>query len=156
MTDTEVRVSGRGVGLEQTRISRYVALAETAGGFTVPSPAFPLSDRHIQDIDFPGVIESASAIFYRTRHTGKPTFSVVMNGALLTRFTFSDRDPPERGWHEIIPARVPGGSTLKPDKNELVFGVSGEGTVTFGDVVILYTANETTVRVPIVVSADPA
>ncbi len=63
------------VVLEETRVTRYVALAETAGGFTIPSPAFPLSDRHIQGIEFPGVIESASVIYYRTRHTGRRTRS---------------------------------------------------------------------------------
>jgi hypothetical protein len=138
--------------LEETRVTRYVALAETAGGFTIPSPAFPLSDRHIQGIEFPGVIESASVIFYRTRHTGRPTFTVRINGAPLTQFTFTDHDPPERAWHEIIPARVADGPTLRAQNNELVFGVSGNGAVTFGDVVILYTSNELTVKVPIVLS----
>ena len=44
-------------------------IGETAGGFTIPSLAFPLGDRHIEGIEFPGVIESASVIYYRTRHT---------------------------------------------------------------------------------------
>lgn len=138
--------------LEETRVTRYVALAETAGGFTIPSPAFPLSDRHIQPIEFPGVIESASVIFFRTRHIGRPTFSVRINQAQLTRFTFTNHDPPERAWHEIIPARVVDGPALRAQNNELVFGVSGDGAVTFGDVVILYTSNELTVKVPIVLS----
>ncbi len=29
---------------EQTRVARYVALAETAGGFTVPDPKSKISD----------------------------------------------------------------------------------------------------------------
>jgi hypothetical protein len=139
--------------LEQTMVARYLALAETAGGFTVPDPAFPLSDRHFHPIEFPGVIETAAVILYRTRHTGRPTFTVRINDARLTQFTFRDDDPPERSWHEIIPARVPAGPTLRPQNNELVFGVSGDGAVIFGDVVILYTSNELTVKVPIVVSA---
>jgi hypothetical protein len=53
----------------------------------------------------------------------------------------------------IIPARVVDGPTLRPQNNELVFGVSGDGAVTFGDVVILYTSNELTVKVPIVLSS---
>jgi len=139
---------------EQTRVARYVALAETAGGFTVPDPA-GISDRHFQPIEFPGLIESASVIFYRTRHTGRPSFSVRINEASLTRYTFTDDDPPERSWHEIIPARVPDGSTLGAQNNELIFGVSGNGAVTFGDVVILYTSNELTVKIPLVITARP-
>jgi hypothetical protein len=59
-----------------------------------------------------------------------------------------------RSWHEIIPARVPSGSTLRAQNNELIFGVSGDGAVTFGDVVILYTSNELIVefKIPIVIS----
>ena len=142
--------------LEETKVTRYVALAETAGGFTIPSPAFPLSDRHIQPIEFPGVIASASVIFFRTRHTGRPRFTVRINEAPLTQYSFTDDDPPERTWHEIIPARLPDGPTLRAPNNELVFGVSGDGAVTFGDVVILYTSNELTVKVPIVLSATEA
>jgi hypothetical protein len=136
--------------LEETRVARYVALAETAGGITVPDQG--LSDHHITGIEFPGVIESPSAIFYRTRRTGKPTFSVRINAAPLTQYTFIDSDPLERSWHEIIPASVVGGqSTLTAQNNELIFGVSGAGTVTFGDVVILYPSNELTIKVPIIV-----
>jgi hypothetical protein len=140
---------------EEARVTRYVALEETAGGFTIPDPAFPISDRHFHPIEFPGVIESASVIFFRTRHTGRPMFSVRINDESLTLYTFTDDDPPERSWHEIIPARGPGGSTLRPQNNELIFGVSGDGVVTFGDVVILYTSNELTVKfkIPIVISS---
>jgi len=63
--------------------------------------------------------------------------------------------PPERSWHEIIPARGRAGSTLRAQNNELIFGVSGDGAVTFGDVVILYTSNELTVKIPIVLTAQP-
>jgi hypothetical protein len=138
--------------LEETKVTRYVALADTAGGFTIPSPAFPLSDRHIHPIELPGVIASAAVIFFRTRHTGTPRFSVRINQAPLTQYTFVDRDPPERAWHEIIPAHVASGPTLREQNNELTFGVSGNGAVTFGDVVILYTSNELTVKVRVVLS----
>jgi len=142
--------------IEQTMVTRYLALAETAHGFTVPDPALPLSDRHFQPVEFPGVIEAAAVILFRTRHTGRPTFTVRINDARLTQYTFRDGDPAERSWHEIISARVPGGSTLRPQNNELIFGVSGDGAVTFGDVVILYTSNELTVKVPIVISPSAA
>jgi hypothetical protein len=142
----------RALFFEEPMVGRYVALAETAGGFTVPDPAFPISDRHFHPIEFPGVVESAAVIFFRTRHTGKPTFTVRINDARLTQYTFTDRDPPERSWHEIIPAGTPAGSTLRAQNNELTFGVSGDGAVTFGDVVILYTSNELTIKIPIVIS----
>jgi hypothetical protein len=138
---------------EQPRVTRYVALEETAGGFSVPGPPDFLSDRHFVDINFPGLIESPAVIFFRTRHTGRPTFTVRINQARLTQFTFTDHDPPERSWHEIIPARVPGGSTLRPQNNELIFGVTSDAprsnAVIFGDVVILYTSNELTVKFPV-------
>jgi hypothetical protein len=132
---------------EQPMVARYVALAGTAGGFAVPD-ASGSSDRHFFGIELPGVTESPSAIFYRTRHTGRPSFSVRINDATLTKFTFTDADPPERSWHEIIPP----GPTLKAQNNELVFGVSN-GTVIFGDVVILYTSSELTIRIPVVITA---
>jgi hypothetical protein len=135
--------------LEATSVSRHVAIAETAGGITVPGPD-GLSDHHIHPIELPGVIETPSAIFYRTRRTGKPTFSVRINNAPLTQYTFIDNDPLERTWHEIIPASTPAGPTLRSENNEMVLGVRGDGTVTFGDVVILYTSNELTIKVPIV------
>ena len=155
MARTKVITTAQTFVFEQTRVARYVALAETAGGFTVPDPKSGISDRHFQALEFPGLIESASVIFFRTRHTGRPSFSVRINQASLTRFTFTAADPPERSWHEIIPARVPSGSTLAAQNNELIFAVSGNGTVTFGDVVILYTSNELTVKIPIVLTALP-
>lgn len=153
MTTVAATIHGtRTVVLEYAEVSRYVALADTARGFTIPSPQFPLSDRHINPIEFPGVIERPSAIFFRTRHTGRPRFSVRINDAPLTQYIFVDTDPPERSWHEIIPARTPAGPTLMPNNNTLTFGVSGDGAVTIGDVVLLYTSNELTVKLPIVLS----
>jgi len=49
---------------------------------------------------------------------------------------------------------VPGGSRLRAQNNELIFAVSGDGAVTFGDVVILYTSDELTVKIPIVLTAS--
>jgi hypothetical protein len=129
--------------LEQTNVTRYTALGETADGFTVMD-----GDRHFQSIEFPGVTQIPSVIFYRTRHTGLPRFSVRINSASLTQYPFTENDPPERCWHEIIPASVAGQPTLMAQNNELVFAVS-DGTVTFGDVVIFYTSNETTIRIPL-------
>ena len=131
---------------EEPEVARYIALTETAGGFQLPDPASELSDRHIQKIHAPGLLNgSAPVIFFRTRHTKRPRFSVRLNSKRLTQYTFVEKDPPERSWHEIIPA-----GALKPQDNELTFNVSGQGTVVFGDVVILYTSNELTVSKPVV------
>jgi hypothetical protein len=128
--------------IKQTSVARYTALAETAGGFSVTPNE---GDRHFQGIEFPGVTPIPSVIFYRTRHVGLPRFSVRLNYASLTQYTFAENDPPERCWHEIIPA-----DALMAQNNELVFAVYPDdpnGEVTFGDVVILYTSNDTTVEV---------
>jgi hypothetical protein len=135
--------------LEQTTVARYTPLDQTAGGFTVtPNDG----DRHFQGLEFPGVIPTAAAIFYRTRHSGLPRFSVRINSTSLTQYTFTENDPAERCWHEIIPAGVAGQATLMAQNNELVFAVASNdpnAIVTFGDVVILYTSNETTIRIPL-------
>jgi hypothetical protein len=142
------------VFVEQTSVTRYVALAGTAGGFALPD-ASGSSDRHFLGLALPGVTPVAAVIYYRTRHTGKPSFSVRINDATLTQYTFTDSDPPERCWHEIIPASLASGPVLRPQNNELVFaiGVRNRGdSLIVGDVVIFYTSNQTTIQVPIVVT----
>jgi hypothetical protein len=140
--------------VEQTSVTRYVALAETAGGFALPD-ASGSSDRHFLGVRFPGVTAVPAVIYYRTRHTGKPSFSVRINDATLTQFT--DADPPERCWHEIIPANLASGPVLKPQNNELIFGIGirnhGDSLIV-GDVVIFYTSNQTTIEVPVVVTTN--
>ena len=132
------------VFFEEPEVARFIPLVGSAGGFKVPD-ASGQSDRHIQQIHAPGVLSgSASVLFFRTRHTQGPQISVRLNSTPLTRHTFVEADPPERSWHEIIPA-----GALKLQDNELTFGVSGPGTVIFGDVVILYTSNELSVRKPL-------
>ena len=133
-----------GLFFEEPEVARYIAIPGTGGGFQLPDPRSGISDRHIQQINAPGVvINLAPVIFFRTRHTQRPRFSVRLNATNLTQYTFVAGDPPERSWHEIIPA-----GALKPQGNELVFNVSGQGTVIFGDVVIMYTSKELTVRKP--------
>lgn len=130
---------------EEPEVARYVTVAGTAGGFTVPDPGagLPLSDRHFQGIDAPGLVAGPQpVIFFRTHHSGTPSFSVRLNATRLAQFTFGPHSPAgPNGWHEIIPA-----GALKPAANELTFAVSGDGAVQFGDVVILYTSNRLTVR----------
>ena len=129
---------------EETEVARYVAVPDTAGGFTVPDPVSQSSDRHFQKIHAPGLLSgSLPVILFRTRHTARPRFSVRLNSTMLTQHTFADEGP--HSWHEIIP-----GIALKLQDNELTFAVSGQGTVVFSDVVILYKANELTVKKPLV------
>lgn len=146
MSIVNVGVGPAGLFAEVPEIARFVAVAESAGGFTVPDPGSGISDRHIQHIHAPGlIVDSFSVIFFRTKHRGKPRFSVRLNSTPLTQQTLAEDGP--NSWHEIIPLRA-----LKPQDNELTFAASGDGTVTFSDVVILYTANELTVKKPLVLS----
>ena len=146
MAIVNVGVEAGGLFVEVPEVARFVTVAESAGGFTVPDPGFRISDRHIQQIHAPGlIVDSLSVIWFRTKHSGKPQFSVRLNLTPLTQHTFAEDGP--NSWHEIIPPRA-----LKPQDNELIFGVSGDGAVTFSDVVILYKANELTVKKPLVLS----
>ena len=123
------------VGL--TQVARYRAFPETAGGFTLPNAQS--SDRHIF-FSLPGAIAVPAVIFWRTRRFGKPAFSIRINDFTATQYTFVASDEAERTWHEIIPASTNAGPTLRPDNNELTF-FARDGSVVFGDVVILYTSN---------------
>jgi hypothetical protein len=147
----KVKLPSRVVTFEETQVARYHAFEETAGGFTLPDPTS--TDRHFF-FSLPGAMAFPAVIYYRTRHTGNPAFSVRINDAPLTQYTFVDEDEAERTWHEIIPANTPLGPTLRPDNNELIF-FARDGSVTFGDVVILYTSNQTTVSFSIVLPTRP-
>ncbi len=129
------------VGL--TQVARYRAFPETAGGFTLPNAQS--SDRHIF-FSLPGAIAVPAVIFWRTRRFGKPAFSIRINDFTATQYTFVGGDEAERTWHEIIPATTSAGPTLRPDNNELTF-FARDGSVVFGDVVILYTSNQTTIPI---------
>ena len=131
------------VGL--TQVARYRAFPETAGGFTLPNAQS--SDRHIF-FSLPGVIAVPAVIFWRTRRFGKPAFSIRINDFTATQYNFVASDEAERTWHEIIPASTNAGPTLRPDNNELTF-FARDGSVVFGDVVILYTSNQTTIPGPV-------
>lgn len=128
---------------EEPEVARYVAVAETLGGVTVPNP---LSDHHFQNIHAPGLEErTIPVIFFRTRHTGRPTFKVRLNSTDLTQHTFVNDNL--HSWHELIPA-----GALKPENNEVTLSVSGSGSVTFSDILILYRANRLTVKKPLVLT----
>lgn len=127
--------------IEATQVARYHAFPDTAGGFTLPTAQS--SDRHVF-FSLPGVIAVPAMIYYRTRRFGKPAFSIRINDFTVTQYSFVDGDEAERTWHEIIPASTSAGPTLRPEDNELTF-FARDGSVVFGDVVILYTSNQTTV-----------
>jgi hypothetical protein len=131
---------------EVTQVARYHAFRETAGGFVLPSSES--TDRHFF-FSLPGVSErelEPAVMYYRTRHSGRPTFSVRINDVTVSRYTFVDGDEAERTWHEIIVRTTGSGPILRPgpDNNELIFSAT-DGSVIVGDVVILYTSNQTTV-----------
>ena len=130
--------------IEEPEVARYVTLPGGAQGFTIPDEAggFPLSDRHFQDIEAPGLIpRSLPVLLFNTRDGGTSRFSVRINSTPLIQHTLSGREPSPLAWHEVIPA-----GALKPEQNELVFGVPAGGSVHFSDVVILYRSNKLTVR----------
>lgn len=132
--------------IEVTQVTRYRAFEETAAGFALPDSGS--TDRHFF-FSLPGVIALPAMIYYRTRHTGKPAFSVRVNDVTVTQYTFVDGDEAERTWHEIIPARTNAGPALRPDNNEMVF-FARDGSVVFGDVVIVYTSDQTTVPIRVI------
>jgi hypothetical protein len=129
---------------EETRVARYVTVAGSENGITVPD-AGGISDRHIQGIHAPGLVPVPAVILFRTRHNQAPSFSVRLNATRLTAETLQGEGP--RTWHEIIPA-----GALRSADNELTLAVTGDGSVTFSDIVILYTSDELTVKRPLVVS----
>lgn len=131
--------------IEVTQVARYVAFEQTAGGLTLPDSE---STDHSIFFSLPGVIAAPAVIYYRTRHTGTPIFSVRVNEVRLTEYSFVDGDEAERTWHEIIPAGGFDGPTLRPESNELIL-FANEGSVVFGDVVIVYTSNQATIPVPV-------
>jgi hypothetical protein len=123
---------------EVTQIARYITIADS--GFTIPDAANPQSDRHIQGINAPGATSgSSSVLLFRTMCFGKPTFSVRLNSDFTLQLTPSTPGP--HAWHEVV-------SSPKQTGNELTFAVSGQGQITFSDIVILYTSSQVTVKVP--------
>lgn len=130
---------------DQTQVARYITIPESATGITIPDPnaQLPVSDRHIRDIHAPGLLKgSLPIIMFRTIPTGTPSFSVRLNSTRLSQQTLSESHP--MTWHEIIPT-----GALRQENNELTLAVSGEGTVRFTDIVIFYTSDKLTTRVPL-------
>jgi hypothetical protein len=128
---------------EEVQVARYLPLSESVGGITIPDPGSGINDRHLQ-FDVPGLVEGSHAVVFlgTTPHSAEVSFTVRLNNlAHLVKHTVTEGRI--QSWHAVTP---PG--ALKPVKNELVLAVSGEGSMTFSDVFILYTSNQLTVKKP--------
>jgi hypothetical protein len=131
---------------DEPEVARMVTVDESASGFTIPDPGAGSSDHHVQGIHAPGLINGSRAVmFFRTTHTQRPSFSVRLNSTQVMQQTLSDGGP--HSWHRIMPAVA-----LMTENNELAFAVTGDGAVTFFDVVILYRSNKLTVKRPVVLT----
>jgi hypothetical protein len=134
-----------GLFFEEPEVARFEIVAESVGGFTIPDPASHINDRHIEGVFMPGFLSgSHPVILFHTSHTGRPTFGVQLNQRPVAQHTLEDAS--HHSWHEIIP------STALPSAgpNELTFFVSGGGSVTFSNVILLYKSNQLTVKKPLV------
>lgn len=95
----------------------------------VTLPQGGINDLHIQ-FDLPGLSGDGILIF-KLRSTGNTTFQFCINDAGTLSFTHPAT--PTRSFHEIYPF-----STLREQANSLTMAVSGDGTVTVSDIIILY------------------
>lgn len=124
---------------EEVAVARYITLEESIAGFSVPQPGSITNDRHFLNLAAPGVNDRTPVIVsFRTSHTGTPRFQALLNNLTLFNHTFSDEGL--HSWHRLVAA-----GTLKPEGNGLDFVVF-DGTITFFDVVIVYTSKELTVK----------
>ena len=128
-------------------------LPEFAGGLTIGGNN--LSDSHAQ-FELPDIVAQVPAVLFFTvqPHAVDTTIQVreSQHGAgVLHRHTFTDGDA--HSWHRVVRPRG-----LMATGNEIVFSVDQNGvgkSATFSDVVIMYTADKTTIRTPIDIVADP-
>jgi hypothetical protein len=129
---------------EVTRVSRYVVLADSVGGVTAPSNApGVIGSEWAPRFDAPGIVSKEHAvIFFGAKADNQGArFSVRLTRSSehLMMYTFTDSNL--HSWHQIIRPDV-----LTPLDNELIFAAYEGATVTFSDVVILYTSDELTIK----------
>jgi len=133
---------------EVTRVARYVTLADSVSGVTAPSEApFVIGSQWAPRFDAPGIVPGAHAvIFFGTEARSEGArFSVRFTraGSHLMNYTLTDTEP--HSWHQIIPPNV-----LTSSDNELIFNAYDGATITFSDVVIMYTSEKLTLpQVPL-------
>ena len=136
---------------EVPEVARYVTLPGVPQGFTIPEGEQGLSDRHFQDVDLPGLIPGSTAVLMlRTSNGGTSRFSVRVNQSPLIQHELTGGEPSPLTWHVLVPA-----GALRPEGNELIFGVPTGGSVRFSDVLILYRSNQLTIKRPIEQVLDP-
>lgn len=131
---------------EEPNVARFLVVPGSDGGFLIPSGELPLSDRHIRDLDAPGVVPGLPAVlFFRTQYTKGARFSVRLNASF--EFQFQAPEAGAQSWHELISPGV-----LREEDNELTLFVAPDesGQVIFSEIAILYTSNKLTVTRPFV------
>ncbi len=131
---------------EVTRVSRYVVLPDSVGGVTAPGQApGVIGSQWAPRFDAPGIVAGAHAVMFfgAKPETEEARFSVRLTRSPehLMIHRFPDSSP--HSWHQIIRPNI-----LTALDNELIFNVSDGGSVTFSDVVILYTSDELTISKP--------
>ncbi len=131
---------------EVTRVSRYVVLPDSEGGVTAPGDApGVIGSQWAPHFDAPGIVPGVHAvIFFSAKpETEEARFTVrlIAAGPHLVDHTFSDKSA--LSLQQIIRPNI-----LTALDNELIFNVSGGGSVTFSDVVILYTSDKLTISKP--------
>lgn len=115
-------------------VARYAVVPNSDTATTVPGPS-GISDHHYQGIQAPGLVTSRSwVLFYKVNPDGTPTLSIRINSTPVVNVTFAEG--PQRALQEIIP-----GTALHAADNELTVAVTGNGSVSISDIVILYSAN---------------
>ena len=131
---------------EVTRVSRYVVLPDSVGGVTAPGNApGVLGSEWAPRFDAPDVVPGLHAvIFFGARSEDEGArFSVRLTRSPQHLMIDTLTDSSLHSWHQIIPPNI-----LTATDNELSFNVSGADTVTFSDVVILYTSDKLTISKP--------
>lgn len=134
---------------EVTRVSRYVVLPDSVGGVTAPGNAPGVhGSEWAPRFDAPGVVAGLHAvIFFGARSEDEGArFSVRLTRSPQHLMIDTLTDSSLHSWHQIIPPNI-----LTATDNELSFNVSGADSVTFSDVVILYTSDKLTISKPPVI-----
>lgn len=128
---------------EVTRVARYVVLPDSVGGVTAPSEApAVIGSEWAPHFDAPGIVPGVhAAIYFNTEAKAEGArFSVRLTraGDHFMMHTLTDTEP--HSWHQIIPPNL-----LTSSDNELIFNAYDGATITFSDVVIMYTSERLTI-----------
>ena len=114
------------------RMAGFVAIQDH--GSTIPDPETGINDVHFPPFDAPGVSGAPAILAFRMESNGDVVLSADLNGRLLFQQPFSTT--PVRSWHEVISTS----GIVQATGNNLTLAVSGQGSVTVSDVVLLFQA----------------